>query len=531
MTAKASSFMDPCISHVFSSKYLGLHGYQIVASLSLPMLSLNRFDHVLVPTHSQSTTYDVVASGVIDEVLKGFNGAVMCYGQTGTGKTYTMFGKGDHIESSYREPLGESHVHNQSTAPMTSSTKVGIPQISSKTTGIVPRAVHDLVNHVNSVAVQGVQVQLTFSFLEIYCETISDLLRPATGRGMTGRAKSLQIREDPVHGIYVAGLTQVIAGADAEDVVDTIDAAASYRATHATAQNNTSSRSHALLQFTIEQCVSSDAERSGDPEAETVHVNLRRSTLTLVDLAGSERVAKSRSDGRRLEEAKKINKSISALGNCVAALAEGRPGCHVPFRDSKLTRILTDTLGGNAKSCICANISPASVSFEETNSTLIFASRSMAVRHHAVVNEMVLADSKGECAQMLNQQARATVNELLERNAKLESEMKSLRRNMLDKIKPISNPPPPPGPVPTYGDISIPPVNDKANLDQPLVEELSATIESLQQQLAQKNLQIAQLQQQNRKYEMQESPSFLSRVAKSLAEISPLRTHLRDELV
>lgn len=174
--------------------------------------------------------------------------------------------------------------------------------------GIVPRAIHDLVNYVAAVACRGVHVQLTFSFLQVYMENISDLLNPSVSNAPSGSMGAgtkthagLQIREDPLHGIYVSGLTQVIAGSDPNHVIDTVAKAAAYRATHATGQNTASSRSHALLQFTIEQCTPPDpgdgpaagiddpgpsksAWRS--PSEQVKKMNVRRSTLTLVDLAG-----------------------------------------------------------------------------------------------------------------------------------------------------------------------------------------------------------------------------------------------------
>ena len=128
--------------------------------------------------------------------------------------------------------------------------------------GIVPRAVHELVDEVNRLACHGVQAQLTFSFLQIYQENIADLLKSSPRGQPVGKQPGLQVREDPVHGIYVAGLTQVIAG-EAQDVLTTIAAAAAHRTTHSTAQNGTSSRSHALLQFTIEQCVPSRKKQGG----------------------------------------------------------------------------------------------------------------------------------------------------------------------------------------------------------------------------------------------------------------------------
>jgi hypothetical protein len=445
--------------------------------------------------------------------------------------------------------------------------------------GIVPRAVHELVDEVNRLACHGVQAQLTFSFLQIYQENIADLLKSSPRGQPVGKQPGLQVREDPVHGIYVAGLTQVIAG-EAQDVLTTIAAAAAHRTTHSTAQNGTSSRSHALLQFTIEQCVPSRKKQGGGGAGSAGqgrrHVNLRRSSLTLVDLAGSERVAKSRSNGPRLEEAKKINKSIAALGNCVAALAEGRADGHVPFRDSKLTRLLTDTLGGNAKACICANIGPSRASYDETVSTLVFASRAMTVRHRAVVNEMYMAQAVHDgalsrptgCAE-----DDALVEDLRQRNGQLEEEMAALKLHVRnnERNKDLHSqgltPPPPPGApfnaggggARGAGSTTRYQMPDAPGKGQPVsaalcvpgggksVEALQRTVNSLQQQLAQKNIQIAQLQHANRKAQQAqteaqhvpppqvESPGvkdrqLLQRIAKQLSLISPLRDHIKREL-
>ena len=406
---------------------------------------------------------------------------------------------------------------------VSAGSRLHIPKpLSSKaagSAGIIPRAVNELVDAVNEAAGQGIQAQLTFSFLQVYMESISDLLKQNSRQ-----QKALQIREDPVHGVYVAGLTQVISSGDAQDVIATIAAAASYRTTHATAQNNTSSRSHALLQFTVEQCMGGK-KSSKAPQS----VNLRRSTLTLVDLAGSERVHKSRSGGQRLEEAKMINKSISALGNCVAALADGRSQTHVPFRDSKLTRLLTETLGGNAKACICANISPCGASYEETNSTLVFASRALAVRHNAVVNEMIMTNS-AENTDEAGQQTM--VDELRAQNQQLEAEMSELREKIVIAETRNFKPPPPPQPAPPQSFDEPAFSMENAALSREL-QRLSQTVQSLQEQLARKNVQIAQLQHACRNNQQQSAMAgqeLMNRLAKQIADFSPLRSHLRSQL-
>jgi hypothetical protein len=151
------------------------------------------------------------------------------------------------------------------------------------------------------------------------------------------------------------------------------------RAVNQTGMNKTSSRSHAVLQIFVEQ-------KWAEPNHKQVY---RKALLTIVDLAGSERLSKTGSDGLRLQEAKNINKSIAALSNCVSALASNKPLNFVPFRDSKLTRLLTESLGGNCRTTICACVSPSLIHFDESYSTLLFAARAMSVRTRASKNEKI----------------------------------------------------------------------------------------------------------------------------------------------
>ena len=245
-----------------------------------------------------------------------------------------------------------------------------------------------------------------------------------------------QVREDKDRGIYVEGLTEH--PVDAPDaVLALVHESATNRATCGTSMNRTSSRSHALLLLRVEQWTESTDEAAADLaaiqtgdealsdrssviSASAPRIAVRRGLLTIVDLAGSERVCKSGSEGMRLEEAKRINKSIAALGNCIAALSTGhgkgtghvpfrdskltprackcstrRPvhfptgTSHVPFRDSKLTRLLTDSLGGNTKTALCAAIGPALHNYDETFCTLLLATRARVVRNYARINERI----------------------------------------------------------------------------------------------------------------------------------------------
>jgi len=272
-------------------------------------------DGVLSRHASQSQTYDAVARGLVDSVLEGFNGTILAYGQSGTGKTHTIYG-----------PLAFWHGPSEP------------PQL--ELSGIIPRSAAQIFAHADA---KGCQLRVTLASLQIYQETVSDLLCPPAA---ASSSSSLLVREDPTRGIYVEGLTEVVVESP-QQVLRAVQVSATNRATVSTAMNRCSSRSHAMLLMRVEQWERAEGGAAkGGAAAGGVRV-ARRGLLSVVDLAGSERVSKSGSEGTRLDEAKRINKSIAALGNCIAALAgPARSSTHVPFRDSKLTRLLTDSLGG-----------------------------------------------------------------------------------------------------------------------------------------------------------------------------------------
>lgn len=340
------------------------------------------YDAVLGPRSTQAQTYDAVARDVVADVVAGFNGTILAYGQTGTGKTHTIFGgAGDPTAAEGADVADEA--------------------------GVVPRAVHELFSHARALREAGADASVSVSFLQIYMESLEDLLLTAADGG----GPPLAIRQDPARGIFVENLSRVAVDSPAA-VFAAVARAVRARATGSTQQNAVSSRSHAVLFMHLEQQKATvlgggvDASGSpapvGSPGGAGVEVVWRSSTLTIVDLAGSERVSKSGSEGIRLEEAKKINKSIAALGNCVAALARrekkrakgtaaalsAAAKAHIPFRDSQLTRLLTTSLGGNAKTCLCATIGPSGAHYDETHSTLLLAERAMSVRTEAVINEV-----------------------------------------------------------------------------------------------------------------------------------------------
>eukprot|EP00358_Blepharisma_japonicum_P002121 CAMPEP_0202953118 /NCGR_PEP_ID=MMETSP1395-20130829/43595_1 /ASSEMBLY_ACC=CAM_ASM_000871 /TAXON_ID=5961 /ORGANISM="Blepharisma japonicum, Strain Stock R1072" /LENGTH=360 /DNA_ID=CAMNT_0049665653 /DNA_START=203 /DNA_END=1281 /DNA_ORIENTATION=- len=312
---------------------------------------------------------------------------MIAYGQTGTGKTYTVFGSRSAIDY-----YGEGY-HEEG--------------------GVVPRSIHRIFEFINE-NIEEAQFQVTISFMQIYMETITDLLstKPQPKAG-------LQIREDPKTGIFVGGLTQKIIQNE-QELMYIIQEAARARSTGSTSMNKNSSRSHAVLQIFLEQRWIEE----GPPKKRRV----KRGLLTMVDLAGSERLSKSGSEGLRLNEAKNINKSISALGNCVAALSSDNANLsHVPFRDSKLTRLLTDSLGGNSKTTLYACVGPSLLNYDETYSTLLFATRAMRVKTYAKLNENV--DYK------INASTEGIIqrNQLLEcHNAELKQELELIRMKMRD---------------------------------------------------------------------------------------------------
>ncbi|EFC35988.1 kinesin [Naegleria gruberi] len=289
------------------------------------------FDKVLEPTCSQDEMYKQVGKNIVNDVLKGYNGTVLAYGQTGSGKTFTIFGS--------------------STDPK----RIIKPNenIIDKYSGVIPRCINQIFEHVQEYS-NNTEFRVFVSFMQIYMENIMDLLDASK--------TNLPIREDPKNGVFVEQLTQVQVN-EPYEVMQLIKEGSKNRQVNSTNMNKLSSRSHVILMITVEQKSSSDK-------------SVKRGVLHIVDLAGSERVFKSGSEGQRLEEAKKINKSLSALGNCVAALTEENV-YHVPFRDSKLTRLLTDSLGGNAKTCLVATIGPSMWNYDESYSTLHFANRAM----------------------------------------------------------------------------------------------------------------------------------------------------------
>ncbi|KAL0249435.1 hypothetical protein GEMRC1_004667 [Eukaryota sp. GEM-RC1] len=350
------------------------------------------FNAVFDSSTSQDDVYSAGCVDVVQDVLDGYNSTIMAYGQTGTGKSFTIFGPG----SDWERPEERK-----------SSRKPDDPPPFSQC-GIVPRAILQIFDYIEENSADT----------EFRVSIIMDLLDQSKN--------NLVVREDKNHGVFIDNLTYLQADNPAQ-VLDYIREGASNRAISSTAMNKTSSRSHVILQLTVEQ--RSKRDNSG----------VKRGALSIIDLAGSERVAKTGSEGFRLEEAKKINKSLSALGNVVAALSSGNKA-HVPFRDSKLTRLLSDSLGGNSKTCLCVCIGPAAFNYEETYSSLHFATRAMAVKNCAVVNEVAeFNDGQSSLeAKIMEYESKNQV--LLEQNSTLEKQIQDLRTTVESlQTKPIQS--------------------------------------------------------------------------------------------
>ena len=291
------------------------------------------FDTVFAPEVKQVDVYNRVARPIVCNVLEGYNGTIFAYGQTGTGKTFTM--EGDR----------------------------NVPELK----GIIPNSFAHIFGHIAKSG-DDKNFLVRVSYLEIYNEEVQDLL----GKDQQAR---LEVKERPDVGVYVKDLsTAIVNNADDMDKIMTLGN--KNRSVGATKMNAHSSRSHAIFTTTIE-C----AEKGADKQT-----MFRVGKLHLVDLAGSERQSKTGASGQRLKEATKINLSLSTLGNVISALVDGK-STHVPYRNSKLTRLLQDSLGGNSKTLMFANVGPADYNYDETISTLRYANRAKSIKNKAKINE------------------------------------------------------------------------------------------------------------------------------------------------
>ncbi|WMV53418.1 hypothetical protein MTR67_046803 [Solanum verrucosum] len=326
-----------------------------------------KFDEVFAESASQKRIYETVAKPVVESVLNGYNGTVMAYGQTGTGKTYTVG-------------------------------RLGKDDVSER--GIMVRALEDII--VNTTPSSD---SVEMSFLQLYMESIQDLLAP--------EKINIPIVEDAKTGeVSVPGAT-VVKIQDLDHFLQLLQIGEANRLAANTKLNTESSRSHAILMVNIRKSVKNDDETGSslqEKDSKTDrHGNqmpiVRKSKLLIVDLAGSERIDKSGSEGRLLEEAKFINLSLTSLGKCINALAENSP--HIPTRDSKLTRLLRDSFGGSARTSLIITVGPSSRHYSETTSTIMFGQRAMKIVNTVKLREEF--DYENLCRKLETQVEHLTV--------------------------------------------------------------------------------------------------------------------------
>ncbi|CAH1248132.1 KIF13A [Branchiostoma lanceolatum] len=288
---------------------------------------------------SQEIVFKSVGADILENAFQGYNACIFAYGQTGSGKSYTMMGTADNG-------------------------------------GLIPRLCLSLFDSIVSKSNEMLSFKVEVSYMEIYNEKVRDLLDPGTTK------HNLKVREHKILGPYVDGL-QILAVTKYEDIEKLMNEGNKSRTVAATSMNEESSRSHAVFNIIVTQTLK---DLASGVTGEKV------SKVSLVDLAGSERAAKTGAAGERLKEGSNINKSLSTLGLVISTLADqsagkGHKNKFVPYRDSVLTWLLKDNLGGNSKTAMIATISPALDNYEETLSTLRYADRAKRIVNHAVVNE------------------------------------------------------------------------------------------------------------------------------------------------
>ncbi|XP_051926680.1 kinesin-like protein KIF19 isoform X1 [Hippocampus zosterae] len=281
------------------------------------------FDVAFDYSATQEEVYRATTKGLIEGLISGYNATVFAYGPTGCGKTYTMLG-------------------------------------TDKEPGIYVRTLEDLFRAIEETS-DDMMYSVSMSYLEIYNEMIRDLLNPSSG--------FLDLREDAKGEIQVAGITEV-STINAQEIMELLMKGNKQRTQEPTAANQTSSRSHAVLLVAVKQ----------QSRCRDVLQEVRFARLFMIDLAGSERAAQTQNRGQRLKEGAHINRSLLALGNCINALSDKNGNKYINYRDSKLTRLLKDSLGGNSRTVMIAHISPASVAFEESRNTLTYADRAKSIR-------------------------------------------------------------------------------------------------------------------------------------------------------
>ncbi|XP_020584298.1 kinesin-like protein KIN-UC [Phalaenopsis equestris] len=311
-----------------------------------------KFDDIFTETASQKRVYEAVAKPVVESVLSGYNGTVMAYGQTGTGKTYTIG-------------------------------SLGIDNSSER--GIMVRAIEDVLAEISP----GLDT-LSISYLQLYLESIQDLLAPDKS--------NISLTKDSKSGEVCFPCATVVEISDTDQFLQVLQIGERNRHASNTKMNARSSRSHAILVVHIQRSSKGNNENEflsatmNNDEESSQMSTLLKSKLLIIDLAGSERIDESGVDGHMLEEAKFINLSLNSLGKCINALAENSP--HIPTRDSKLTRLLSDSFGGTARTSLIITVSPSARHYSQTSSTIMFGQRAMKVSNVVKLKEEYDSENK-----------------------------------------------------------------------------------------------------------------------------------------
>uniref|UniRef100_A0A3P9LEZ8 Kinesin family member 4 n=2 Tax=Oryzias latipes TaxID=8090 RepID=A0A3P9LEZ8_ORYLA len=357
------------------------------------------YDYVFDPTAEQEEVFSSAVSPLLRGLFRGYHATVLAYGQTGSGKTYSM---------------GGTYTSAQENDP---------------SVGVIPRVIKKIFEEREKKT--DSEFSLSISYLEIYNEDILDLLCSSKDK------PSISIREDPKDGIKIVGLTERQVSS-AQEMVNCLELGNAARTVGSTAMNAASSRSHAIFTITLEQ-------RKGLNKVDSIV-----SKLHLVDLAGSERQKKTKAEGDRLKEGISINRGLLCLGNVISALGdESKKNTFVPYRDSKLTRLLQDSLGGNSHTLMIACISPADSNMEETINTLRYADRARKIKNKPIVNidpraaemnrlkqqvqelQVMLLHARGGVAPVLSgSEPEDNVSKLVERNRALQAENSKLSREL-----------------------------------------------------------------------------------------------------
>ncbi|XP_068918541.1 chromosome-associated kinesin KIF4A [Petaurus breviceps papuanus] len=357
------------------------------------------YDFVFDPSVEQEEVFNTAVAPLIKGIFQGYNATVLAYGQTGSGKTFSM---------------GSAYTAAQEHEP---------------TVGVIPRVIRLLFTEMDKKV--DFEFNLKVSYLEIYNEEILDLLCPSREK-----SSQINIREDPKEGIKIIGLTEKTVSL-AVDTVSCLEQGNNGRTVASTAMNSQSSRSHAIFTISIEQKKKSDKNSSF------------RSKLHLVDLAGSERQKKTKAEGDRLKEGININRGLLCLGNVISALGDDKKGGFIPYRDSKLTRLLQDSLGGNSHTLMIACVSPADSNLEETVNTLRYADRARKIKNKPIINfdpqmaelnhlkqqvqqlqVLLLQTHGGPLPVSINVEPSENLQSLMEKNQSLNEENEKLSREL-----------------------------------------------------------------------------------------------------